>query len=243
VRTSDVPAGEPIVELAPWAASLERWIFRGSQGSEYGKELRWGLEANIAPWFFARTTHRNQVMQSRVQLYENRDPARTDVLHEYFVPRERLEEFLRRARAILSAERPDLLNVTMRDVRRDGDTLLRYADADMMALVFFFSQARTPDADAAMQALTRELIEASLRWTLLPPVSIARHARAVRAGLPDAGGVLRPQAHGRSRRGIPEPVLPHVRRSALDERTLIQSSNLSVAKRSRLWKSPSIGGE
>jgi FAD/FMN-containing dehydrogenase len=101
-------------------------------------------------------------MQSRVQLYENRDPARTDVLHEYFVPRERLEEFLRRARATLSAQRPDLLNVTMRDVRRDGDTLLRYADTDVMALVFFFSQSRTPEADAAMQALTGGLIEASL---------------------------------------------------------------------------------
>ncbi len=162
VRTSDAPAGERIADLAAWAASLERWIFRGSQGSEYGKELRWGLEANIAPWFFARTTHRNQVMQSRVQVYENRDPARTDVLHEYFVPRGRLEEFLRRARAILAAGRADLLNVTMRDVRRDGDTLLRYADTDVMALVFFFSQSRTPEADAAMRALTGELIEASL---------------------------------------------------------------------------------
>jgi FAD/FMN-containing dehydrogenase len=162
MRTSDAPAGEPIAEVAPWAASIERWIFRGSQGSEYGKELRWALEANVAPWFFGRTTHRNQVMQGRVELYENHDPARTDVLHEYFVPRERLEDFLGRARAILKAGAADLLNVTLRDVRRDDDTLLRYADADVMALVFFFSQARTPDANAAMQALTRELVDASL---------------------------------------------------------------------------------
>jgi FAD/FMN-containing dehydrogenase len=162
LRTSDAPPGEPIAELAPWAASLERWIFRGSQDSEYGKELRWALEANVAPWFFARTTHRNQVLQSRVDLYENRDPAGTDVLHEYFVPRGRLEDFLRRARTIVAPGRADLLNVTLRDVRQDADTLLRYADTDVMALVFFFSQLRTPDADAKMQALTRELIDASL---------------------------------------------------------------------------------
>ena len=162
VRTSDAPPGEPIAELAPWAASLERWVFRGSQGNDYGKELRWALETNVAPWFFARTTHRNQVMQSRVQLYENRDPLRTDVLQEYFLPRGRLEEFLGRVRAILAPGTADLLNVTLRDVRRDGDTLLRYADTDVMALVFFFSQSRTADAEAAMQALTRELIEASL---------------------------------------------------------------------------------
>jgi len=32
----------------------------------------------------------------------------------------------------------------------------------VMALVFFFSQPRTAEADVAMQALTRELIDASL---------------------------------------------------------------------------------
>jgi FAD/FMN-containing dehydrogenase len=162
VRTSDAPPGEPIEEPAPWVLSLERWIFRGSQGDEYGKELRWSLETSLSPWILARSTHRNQVMQSRVAVYENHDPARTDILHEYFVPRERLEEFLRRVRVIVQAHSPDLLNLTLRDVRRDDDTLLRYADRDMMALVFFFSQPRTVEADAAMQALTRDLIDASL---------------------------------------------------------------------------------
>jgi FAD/FMN-containing dehydrogenase len=162
VRTSDAPPGEPILELAPWALSLERWIFRGSQGDDYGKELRWSLETTLSPWIFARGTHRNQVMQSRLAVYENRDPARTDILHESFVPRERLEEFLHRVRIIVRAHSPDLLNLTLRDVRRDDDTLLRYADRDMMALVLFFSQPRTAAADAAMQTLTRELIDASL---------------------------------------------------------------------------------
>ena len=161
VRTSDAPAGAPIEELAPWMMSLERWVFRGSQGSEYGKELRWSLETSFSPFFGGRT-HRNQVMQSHVDLYENRDPDRTDVLQEYFVPRGRLEEFLRSVRAIIPAHAADLLNVTLRDVRRDDDTLLRYADSDMMAVVFFFSQPRTAEADASMQTLTRELIDASL---------------------------------------------------------------------------------
>jgi len=162
VRTSDASPGEAIVEPGPWTASLERWIFRGSEGSEYGKDLRWSLETNLSPWVFGSETHRNQVMQGRVDVYENRNPEQTDILQEYFVPRGRVEEFLRRVRAIVPAHAADLLNVTLRDVRRDDDTLLRYADSDMMALVFFFSQPRTAEADSAMQALTRELIEASL---------------------------------------------------------------------------------
>ena len=108
MRTSAAPPGEPLVELAPWIVSLERWIFRGSQGSEYGKDLRWSLETSFSPWFFERRTHRNQVMQSRVDLYENRDPTQTDILQEYFVPRERLEEFLRRVRAVVPAHAADL---------------------------------------------------------------------------------------------------------------------------------------
>jgi len=142
--------------------SLERWIFRASQGSEYGKELRWSLETNVSPLFFGRSTHRNQVLQSRVDSYVNRDPARTDVLQEYFVPRERLEEFLARIRTIVPAQRADLLNVTLRDVRRDDETLLRYANADMMAVVMFFSQERTRQGDEAMRSLARDLIDASL---------------------------------------------------------------------------------
>ena len=97
-----------------------------------------------------------------MELYENRDPSRTDVLHEYFVPRERLEEFLGRVRDIVPAHGADLLNVTLRDVRQDADTMLPYAAGDVMALVFFFSQPRNTDADLAMQALTRDLIQASL---------------------------------------------------------------------------------
>jgi len=162
VRTSEASPAEPMVELAPWAASIERWIFRGSQGSEYGKNLRWELETNLSGWFFSGTTHRNQVLQGRVELYENRDPSRTDVLHEYFVPVPRLEEFLGRVRDIVPAHGADLLNVTLRDVRQDADTMLPYAAGDVMALVFFFSQPRNTDADLAMQALTRDLIEASL---------------------------------------------------------------------------------
>jgi len=162
VRTSDALAAESIVELGPWAATAERLIFRGSQGSEYGKGLRWTLETSLSDWLFSGSTHRNQVLQGRVELYQNRDPSRTDVLHEYFVPRESLEKFLRRARSIVPAHGADLMNVTLRDVRRDPDTLLTYAAGDVMALVLFFSQARTAEAELAMQALTRDLIDASL---------------------------------------------------------------------------------
>lgn len=56
----------------------------------------------------------------------------------------------------------DLLNVTVRDVCRDDDTFLRYADQDLFALVMLFNQSRTPAAEAGMEAMTREMVDAVL---------------------------------------------------------------------------------
>ena len=89
-------------------------------------------------------------------------PSSTDVLHEYFVPRARLEEFLTRARAIIPAHHPDLLNVTIRDVLPDTDSFLPYAREPVFGIVMYFNQARTPAADDGMRALTRDLIDAAL---------------------------------------------------------------------------------
>ncbi|MFT5478670.1 MAG: FAD/FMN-containing dehydrogenase, partial [Planctomycetota bacterium] len=53
------------------------------------------------------------------------------------------------------------LNLTVRDVREDDDSLLRYADQDMFGLVMLLHQQRTPAAEQAMGALTRRLIDAA----------------------------------------------------------------------------------
>jgi FAD/FMN-containing dehydrogenase len=56
----------------------------------------------------------------------------------------------------------DLLNVTIRDVKADEDTFLKYARQDALAFVMFFSQPRNSAGDAEMQAMTRELVDAVL---------------------------------------------------------------------------------
>jgi FAD/FMN-containing dehydrogenase len=106
--------------------------------------------------------HRNQLLGEPADVLANRSAASTDILHEYFVPAEAFAAFVGRLRSIVPKHRGDLLNVTVRDVRRDDDTFLRYADRDMLALVILFNQLRTPEGDAAMEAMTRELIDAAL---------------------------------------------------------------------------------
>src|SRR6185369_16463807 len=66
------------------------------------------------------------------------------------------------ARAIVPRFGGDLLNVTLRSVRTDTDTLLRYADRDLTSVVMFFSQAQSDGAETRMREMTVALVDASL---------------------------------------------------------------------------------
>ncbi|MCI0387803.1 MAG: hypothetical protein MOB07_03390 [Acidobacteria bacterium] len=52
--------------------------------------------------------------------------------------------------------------MTVRNVKQDIDSLLRYADQDMFAFVMLFNQARTQEDDKRMDEMTQELIDAAL---------------------------------------------------------------------------------
>ena len=96
-------------------------------------------------------------------MFENRSADYTDILHEYFVPRESLSTFVADLREIVPRHQADLLNITIRSVDVDEDTLLRYADRPVFSFVMLFNQPRTTEGDRRMQLMTIELINAALR--------------------------------------------------------------------------------
>jgi FAD/FMN-containing dehydrogenase len=149
-------------ENACGGQELARTIFRGSVDSDYGKKLRWTAERELQPRLRSAVVSRNQLLNEPATLLANRSQNSTDILHEYFVPRNRFNEFVARLREIVPKSGADLLNVTVRDVREDRDALLRYADCDMASLVMLFNQPRTPEGDKRMQQLTGDLIDAAL---------------------------------------------------------------------------------
>lgn len=146
----------------PEHAKLQRAIFRGSAESDYGKELRWTAETKLQPWLSKKVVSRNQLLNEKVSALQNRSATSTDILHEYFLPRSGIVGFVDEMRAIVPKHRCDLLNVTVRSVNEDQDSFLRYADQRVIAFVMLFQQPLTEDAEARMQALTRELIDAAL---------------------------------------------------------------------------------
>src|SRR6185503_895695 len=128
-----------------------------------GKTFRWEAEHVLGEKIGAVRASRNQVLNGSISVYVNRTAGRTDVLHEYFVAPEQLGAFLARVREVVPRHGLDLLNVTLRSVSADPDTVLRYADRDLIAVVMFFEQPTgDPAAEDRMRALTRELIDAAL---------------------------------------------------------------------------------
>ncbi|QLE50330.1 FAD-binding oxidoreductase [Nostoc sp. C057] len=158
-----IPQGnQAIVSLEKQPDSgLPRTVFRGSIGSDYGKNLRWQLEKIVGgeagSWVL-----RNQILNRPSTLFENRHQAETDILHEYFIPPQSLEAFLEKCRVIIPQSKGDLLNVTVRNVHQDNDSFLRYADGEVFGLVMLFHQQRSQEGEAKMEVMTQKLIEAAL---------------------------------------------------------------------------------
>lgn len=159
----DPPADGALPALGePELVALRRSLFRGSVGSEYGKELRWMAEARLQPHLSGRYFSRNQLLNEGSEIFQNSTAASTDILHEYFIPPRNAEPFVVSLRRIIPECGGDLLNVTVRGVEIDNDSFLRYADQSMFSFVMLFNQPSTAAADARMEAMTQKLIDAAL---------------------------------------------------------------------------------
>jgi FAD/FMN-containing dehydrogenase len=137
---------------------VSRNIFRAQIGSEAGKKARWLAETQLLTKVSPVVT-RNDLLNFPVAGLADRNASRTDILHEYFVPPERLEDFLGSCRAIMPRHKQDLLNVTLRYVDRDRASVLTYAPDPRIAAVMLFVQPMTREADSDMQAMTEKLID------------------------------------------------------------------------------------
>jgi FAD/FMN-containing dehydrogenase len=147
---------------APGSVKLRREIFRGAAADEYGKRLRWQAELKWQPKLANNSVTRNQLFNEGVEVFQNRSRDTTDILHEYFVPRAQYGEFVARLQEIVPRHAGNLMNVTVRSVETDTDTMLRYATEPVFSFVMLFQQERSREGDAKMVSITRDLIDAVL---------------------------------------------------------------------------------
>jgi FAD/FMN-containing dehydrogenase len=141
-----------------FVSRASRYLFRSQVESDRAKHVRWWSEASLGPRVAGDAT-RNSLMNEPVVTLDDRDPFRTDILHEYFVAPARFAEFLRACQEVIPASYQQLLNITLRFVDTDRDSVLAYAPEPRVAAVLLFSQEKTVRAEADMARMTAALIE------------------------------------------------------------------------------------
>lgn len=139
-------------------------LFNLSRHSQLGKKWRWHIEKKIFYHTYAnRIVTRNNAMQKPVKFAsEYQSKHSVDWLQEYFIPTDKLTQFIKTLRYISLKNHINLLNVTIRYVPSETNTLLTYSKTNCFSVVLYFQQNLAFSDIQQTQTWTQDLIEAAL---------------------------------------------------------------------------------
>lgn len=147
--------------------SFRRFLINLSKRRSYAQVVKWVAEKYIDPAIHKYSSNnlfsRNAVMHDSVEYLENVLLNETDILHEYFIPRNRLVPFIEQMRILLKESNIPVLNVSVRVVHKESN-MLNYAPKDMFAVVLYLNQKVNTKALAEMKQLTSDLIDLALKF-------------------------------------------------------------------------------
>lgn len=168
IGDAEVP---PLGEVS--SIKLRRFVFNFSKLGTLPMNLKWYLEKNIEPMLESCTVvprtqamgdgeacfvSRNEPMHDSVEYIRNNLPNETDILHEYFIPREQFIPFVDGLRKIVQDYDVNLLNASVRVIHPEHN-FLNYAPGEMYSIVLYINQPTTPEGNEKMGIVTRELID------------------------------------------------------------------------------------
>jgi FAD/FMN-containing dehydrogenase len=187
----------PLGEVS--SVKLRRLMLNLSKQGDLAMRLKWLAEKHVEPRLESCTVprteamsrgeaclvSRNEPMHDSVKYLKNNLPEETDILQEYFIPRDKLVPFVDGLREIVRRNRTVLLNASVRVVHKE-ENVLTYAPTDMFAVVLYVNQPTTADGDAAMRTMTRETIDLTLglQGTFFLPYQLYYTPEQVRRAYP-----------------------------------------------------------
>jgi FAD/FMN-containing dehydrogenase len=164
--------GKPLPPLKEESLSNpSRFVINFSKTGGFGRWFRWMLEKHVENRLHTCVTRnkamspnevcdvsRNQEMYDSMKYLKNKLPD-TDILQEYFIPPEKMTDFVDGLRNIVKENNANLLNVTIRIVHKDTITSLPYAKEDRFAFVLYFNQKFNNKESEILQKTTTDLID------------------------------------------------------------------------------------
>ncbi|MCB0097973.1 MAG: FAD-binding oxidoreductase [Caldilineaceae bacterium] len=178
---------------------LRRLVLNLSKQGALAMRLKWFAEKHVEPRLESCSISRNQAMKEgeaclvsrnepmhdSVKYLQNNLKNETDILHEYFIPRDQFVTFIDGLRQIVLTEEVNLLNASVRVVHKE-DNFLNYAPADMFSIVLYINQPTTAAGHDHMHTVTSHLVDLaiSLNGTFFLPYQLYFTPGQLRAAYP-----------------------------------------------------------
>src|SRR3982751_5926290 len=105
--------------------------------------------------------NRNDPMHDSVPYLRNSLPNDTDILHEYFIPRSQFVSFVDGMRKVLTDNKTNLLNASVRVVHQENN-FLTYSPEPAFSLVLYINQTTDDEGNRRMKKATEELIDLTI---------------------------------------------------------------------------------
>ncbi len=105
---------------------------------------------------------RNNAMRPPILALEYHSPYNSDILQEYIVPIRHFLAFTHKLQAILNNHPINLLNITVRYVPRNTESVLCYSQEDSFAFVLYVNEGLDAASQERATAWTRDMIDAAL---------------------------------------------------------------------------------
>ncbi len=167
---ADPMLSPPLGEVS--SVKLRRLTINLSKLGPIWMSLKWWMEKYVEPKIetceISRTqalatgegclVARNEPMHDSVPYLKNNLKNDTDILHEYFIPRDRILSFVAGMKKIFTENGTNILNVSIRVVHKE-DIALNYAPTDAFSVVLYINQTTDAAGNAKMKKVTGELID------------------------------------------------------------------------------------
>lgn len=137
-ETAQAKTNESIQLTSESYIKFRRFVLNLGRKNPVGREIKWLGEKYIQPLLQSNASSRNQIMHRSYAYLKNNIKNNTDVLQEYFLPREKVLPFIKELGKVLQKHQLVARNVELRCVYKEG-LLLDYAHGDWFGVVLYLN--------------------------------------------------------------------------------------------------------
>ncbi len=142
--------------------AIPKFFLGLSRLNGWGKNVMWDTQEAYNKELDGSYISRNNVMRSESDFMNYEHGQKTEVLQEYFVPVDEFASYVDDLRMLLEEEELNLINITVRYVKKDEEAVMAYAKEDMFALVLLINQKMTEKDLANTENVIQQMIDITL---------------------------------------------------------------------------------